>query len=751
MSRFLKTLLLGAGIMISGTILCLSPAGRYLEENLGLSLLFKLRGNRTPPSDVAIIAIDQESSRKLRLSSKFDQWPRSLHAEFLKHLAGVGAKVIAFDIIFKEKRDESQDRALAESIKTAGNVVLVEVIQKEKVPVHSGSKQATEELEIRKLVRPIDRLKDASAASAPFPLPKVPVKVSRYWTFITAAGDTPSLPIVTFQIFARAAYGQLVELLRQTGRHIDGLPLNDQRLLATGRVERVVRTIRDKFEADPALVHALMEKISASAGAFEKQQLLLLDRLIRMYAAPDSHFLNYYGPPATIPTTSYHQLISRQGNLWEVSDLSEYKGKAVFIGLSERQTPLKKDGFYTVYSQPDGVDLNGVEIAATAFANILENKPVRPLSLYLQIGVLLLCGCLLVLVCSFSSNIASAAGAFTFCCLYLLVSRFYFRSGGIWLPVFTVIFFQAPLVFVLGVLIRYTDVNKERKAIQRAFKFYLPPEIVDQSATERGAVTAGGQLVHSAILCTDMEKYTSFSETTDPKSLSQLMHKYFKTLFKPVQENGGIISDLVGDSMMALWTSKEPEISSRFRACESAVQIYAALSEFWKNSDLPVRLPTRIGIHYGPVHLGNVGAGSHYEYRATGDAVNTAARIENLNKHLRTHILVSGDAIKEVRGFLTRRMGSFLLSGKSKPVEVFELFARFENANDRQKYLARMFADGLNAYLDRSWKKALQVFERILNQFPDDGPSLFYVSMCHTLLEVPPDVNWNGVVIAAKK
>ena len=205
MSRFLKTLLLGAGIMISGTILCLSPAGRYLEENLGLSLLFKLRGNRTPPSDVAIIAIDQESSRKLRLSSKFDQWPRSLHAEFLKHLAGVGAKVIAFDIIFKEKRDESQDRALAESIKTAGNVVLVEVIQKEKVPVHSGSKQATEELEIRKLVRPIDRLKDASAASAPFPLPKVPVKVSRYWTFITAAGDTPTLPIVTFQIFARAA------------------------------------------------------------------------------------------------------------------------------------------------------------------------------------------------------------------------------------------------------------------------------------------------------------------------------------------------------------------------------------------------------------------------------------------------------------------------------------------------------------------------------------------------------------------
>lgn len=751
MSKLFKTLLLGSGIIISGTILCLSPAGRYLEENLGLSILFKLRGTRTPPSDVAIIAIDQESARQLKLSSKSEQWPRSLHAEFLKHLAEVGAKVIAFDIIFKEKRDESHDRALAESINTAGNVVLVELMIKEKIPVHSGSKQSTGQLEIRKRVQPIDRLKSVSAASAPFPIPKVPVKVSRYWTFISDAGNTPSLPIVTFQIFAREAYGQLVELFRQTGLRIDELPLNDQLLLASGGVERIVRMIRDKFEADPGLADALIEKIPASARASEKQQVPLLDRLIRMYAAPDSHFLNYYGPPGTVHTTSYHQLISRKGNHWVVSDLSEFKDKAVFIGLSERQAPLKTDGFYTVYSQPDGVDLNGVEIAATAFANILENKPVRPLSPYLQIGVLLLCGCLLVLVCSFSSNIAAAAGTITFCLFYLLVSRFYFRSGGIWLPVFTVIFFQAPLAFVVGILIRYTDVNKERKAIQDAFKFYLPPEIVDRIAIEKGTVTAGGQMVHGAILCTDLEKYTSFSETTDPKSLNRLMHKYFETLFEPVQDNGGIISDLTGDSMMALWTTKEPEISSRYRACESAMQICAALSEFWKNSELPVHLPTRIGIHYGHVYLGNVGAGNHYEYKATGDAVNTASRIENLNKHLRTRTLVSTDALEEVSGFLTRMVGTFLLSGKSKPVEVFELLARFENATDRQKDLARMFADGLNAYLDRSWEKALQVFDRILKRFPDDGPTLFYSSMCHNLREMPPDTSWNGIVIVAKK
>ena len=131
--------------------------------------------------------------------------------------------------------------------------------------------------------------------------------------------------------------------------------------------------------------------------------------------------------------------------------------------------------------------------------------------------------------------------------------------------------------------------------------------------------------------------------------------------------------------------------------------------------------------------------------------MNTASRIENLNKHLRTRTLVSADALKEVGGFLTRRVGTFLLSGKSKSVEVFELLERFENATDRQKDLVRVFADGLNAYLDRSWKKALQAFELILKRFPDDGPALFYSSMCHKLRKTPPDTSWNGVVVAAKK
>ena len=59
----------------------------------------------------------------------------------------------------------------------------------------------------------------------------------------------------------------------------------------------------------------------------------------------------------------------------------DLEGKVVFVGHSEQLRPGQKDGFYTVYTRHNGLDLSGVEIAATAFANLLEDMPVLPISI----------------------------------------------------------------------------------------------------------------------------------------------------------------------------------------------------------------------------------------------------------------------------------------------------------------------------------------------------------------------------------
>ena len=136
------------------------------------------------------------------------------------------------------------------------------------------------------------------------------------------------------------------------------------------------------------------------------------------------------------------------------------------------------------------------------------------------------------------SNISAGVSAALFCLLFLWISHSSFSSTGLWLPVITIVFFQTPAAYALGVLMKYVDVDKERKAIRHAFEFYLPQEIVDQIASDRSTITAGGRMVYGTFLCTDLERYTSFSENTDPVHLNQLMHHYYETLFEPVRKGG---------------------------------------------------------------------------------------------------------------------------------------------------------------------------------------------------------------------
>src|SRR5690606_26091899 len=132
-----------------------------------------------------------------------------------------------------------------------------------------------------------------------------------------------------------------------------------------------------------------------------------------------------------------------------------------------------------------------------------------------------------------------------------------------------------------------------------------------------------------------------------------------------------------------IWATARPSRESRARACRGALAVAAAVDRFNK---VPGRapLPTRIGLHTGPIRLGNIGGKRHVEFRAVGGIVNTASRIEGLNKQLRTRILVSGETLDGVEGFLTRELGTFLLPGKTSPVVVHELLGTADQATSGQ-------------------------------------------------------------------
>ncbi|HZW35900.1 MAG: CHASE2 domain-containing protein [Deltaproteobacteria bacterium] len=744
--RWASAVVLGLLVGIAGLGISIAPVGLSLEENIGLDLLFHLRGARKAPPEVLIVGVDKTSSDLLHLPNDLRKWPRSLHARLIDVLAKNGASVIVFDFFFEDPRPGPEDDRFAESVRKARNVVLCQRLQTEKISLTDTRGTPTADMGISRLVPLVPSLERSAAASAPFPLPKVPVKVSKNWTFRTGAGDTLTMPVVAFQLYAMPVYDEFLRLMEKASPSCAGRFPRDKELVVAARgVEKVVRALRNFFENDPACAEKMIADVEGSPLFPEyREKRQLLRSLIRMYQSQNYRYLNFYGPPRTIPTVRFDQAL-------EIGDAGkaarrqiDVKGKAVFVGSSEVLQQEQKDGFYTVFSQPSGLDISGVEIAATAFANFLEDRPVRPQSFRFHVATIFLWGLAIGVLCRMLTPAYAAVATSGLCFLYLLAARYQFGSG-YWYPVIVPAFIQAPLALSAGMIWKYVEVKKERHNIRQAFQNYLPNDVVDHLAKKVSAIKAGDQLVYGTCLATDAEHYTSLSETLDPQELSRFMNRYYEIVFGPVKKHRGAVSNVIGDSMLAIWVSTNPESSQRNRACLAALDIATAIQEVDGRIGA-VNLPTRIGLHSGRILLGSLGAGDHYEYRPIGDIVNTATRIEGLNKYLGTQILATDEAIVQLDGFLTREIGAFRLAGKSQPVVVHELLCRREEADDRKIGVCGKFAKGLEWFRQHSFEDAIGKFRETVEFAGRDGPSEFYLQLCERYRTRPPGESWNGVV-----
>ncbi|HEY4732310.1 MAG TPA: adenylate/guanylate cyclase domain-containing protein, partial [Gammaproteobacteria bacterium] len=472
----------------------------------------------------------------------------------------------------------------------------------------------------------------------------------------------------------------------------------------------------------------------------------MLRSFIKVYQEGQNQYLNYYGPARSIKTIPYYKAISESAGLNDAPGDPDLHNKLVFVGSSEIKQWEQHDGFYSVYSNPQtGLDISGVEIAATATANLLEDSPVRPLSSLAIFLLVLAWGVCLGALCRLLSAGWATLGVFGVCVSYYWIAASQFATGGIWLPIVMPLLIQAPVILFAGVLWTYLDTSRERRNIQEAFGYYLPSKIVDRLIKEGPEFGKGGHLVYGICLYTDAEQYTRLSEQMDPKALGKLMNEYYHAIFAPVKRHEGIVSDVVGDSMLALWTSPHPKREFRVQACHAALELIQAQDQFnLANQNHP--LPTRIGLHCGTMLLGNVGAIDHYEYRAVGDIVNTATRIQGVNKYFGTYLLISEEALSGVDGMLTREVGHFILMGKSKPVRLFEILCREEDANESLHNLCNEFTHALMAFRERCWDQAAREFTKIHETYNEDPASHFYLKLCAHYTKNPPAQGWDGVV-----
>jgi adenylate cyclase len=394
-----------------------------------------------------------------------------------------------------------------------------------------------------------------------------------------------------------------------------------------------------------------------------------------------------------------------------------------------------------------------VEIAATAFANLLERRAVTPLSKPLHFLVIALWGMALgALFLSLpAAGILLTAGAFA--AAYMVGACYAFAHSSSWIPVVVPLLVQMPAAVVSGLLWQYLDTRRERQKIRETFSHYLPRSVVDDLTDGSGHIETTGHRVYAVCLHSDAGGYTPLSETLNADELFALLNRFFQPILEQVTRRGGSVSDIIGDGMLAIWPALPPGAKPRElrqQACHAALDIIDAVDEFNRGTG-EARLPARVGLHCGEVRMGSVGAADHFEYRAVGDTVNTAERIQRLNKEMKTRVIASREAVEGLEAIVTRELGSFRLEGKANPLAMHELVCRAGQLDAARSSQYADFAAALEAFRTQRWHSGANAFRNVIDQYGEDGPARYYLGRCEQYLRRPPPAPWDGVVTLGPK
>jgi adenylate cyclase len=528
----------------------------------------------------------------------------------IDRIAQSNPSVIIFDVAYRSVGDAQEDSMLADAMRSVGNVILLSKIDSVKDP---GTGVLTE-----RLLPATPTIGAAALGEGPFPLPKRPHRINQFWTFHDPFGGAPTLPTL-----ALLAPG-----------HLD---LDDQ-----GAVSSIQNAIQDQRRA-------LLQVRSASSNSDRTAAGELL-------AGPSSHYLNYYGPQATLPIVSGVELLT--------TDLEDdFTGKAVFIGTARVSAYQQTDSFSTVMSTAEGFDLSGVEIAATAYLNLLYQNSIVLAPAWLSSLLLLVTGIGLGALANLLSGRNFWAALAGFAIAYAVGSIILFSTHSFWGPLLAVAPAQIGFAAMCNVGIRSAR-------LQRTITNLVPKplqEYFQSGAGDRKART----LEHALCLKCDVEDYVEATGRLGAVAIHTHMNAYFDAIAKPVSDSGGHPFFGGGDGFLAVW--EDASIRTHGSKIVEAIFEISGTPLTYEVADETFAHKNRIGLASGAVVLGSVGGAGHMTFDVSGDPANLAARLEALNKELGTRIISTDKAAGLLGGIDRRPVGMRSVQGFDAPISIIEV------------------------------------------------------------------------------
>ncbi len=195
-------------------------------------------------------------------------------------------------------------------------------------------------------------------------------------------------------------------------------------------------------------------------------------------------------------------------------------------------------------------------------------------------------------------------------------------------------------------LLRQVQSERARANLSR----YVSPDLVDKLA-QGGSPLATSDQRNVAVLFVDIIGFTRLAEESSPERIIVMLRGFHRRMAEAVFACGGTVDKYAGDSVMATFGALGEGRDDACRALRCACAMLDA-AEGWNakreaRGAAPVRLG--IGVHYGPVVVGNVGEQRHLQFTVIGDTVNVASRVERLTRDHGAPVLASADVIEAAR------------------------------------------------------------------------------------------------------
>lgn len=261
-----------------------------------------------------------------------------------------------------------------------------------------------------------------------------------------------------------------------------------------------------------------------------------------------------------------------------------------------------------------------------------------------------------------------------------------------------------------------------------SFISYVPTVLVKQLLESGQGAKLGVESRFLTVFFTDIEGFSSLSESEPSQQLLSHVSDYFATVTRAIEREQGTVDKFIGDAVMAFWGAPKVLDNHAYLACVAAIRSQRGmmkLNQEWTAQKMPP-LKLRIGIHCDAVLVGNIGSPERVSYTVMGDGVNVAARLEGVNKEMGTWICVSHNVYREAGHLLCLRpVDTVVVKGRKGELLVYELLGTREGdaeiaASAEQLLLCEATKEAYADYANGHFDKAAAAYEKILKQFPND-------------------------------